>query len=420
MFIPLYKVPLEHLRGSTRELAPNFSQAKIQLWGKYLGLMIGPLGEEEAWTEQAATLRGRAVRVKACKLPLNTAVSCYNVYGASTLSHVAQFRAPSVDINNIEQGVLATICSAPKNALPRACLGNLTKLGFRSQVIILDTMSLAARCRVAMTGSSHGAAVRLLDEAIEQSETPWAIPKHQMTGSMIKSIEKAYYTVHNIYHINLEDLHKNKPHTFTQVIKKKLMEDNKYSIEHFLTARVRKWLQLDASSVLDVDALAQLLLRNFKNASRILPQHVCSAFLKTIGNAWITSGRLGGTVDPCIFGCGRPQGDTVSHLVHCPCFRAAARPYMPPHYACWPVAPNDVELLGLDGASTTTIMNRILWVEVAMHCSNTLRRRKWDLGQLVVARVRALCRESPVVRRLMVEHRAGQRPHPHAPSLLDW
>ena len=50
-----------------------------------------------------------------------------------------------------------------------------------------------------------------LDEAIEQSETPWAIPKHQMAGSMIKSIEAAYYTVHNVYRIHLEDLYKHKP-----------------------------------------------------------------------------------------------------------------------------------------------------------------------------------------------------------------
>ena len=209
--VPLHKTPLQRLRNVIAAIAPHFSEAKLQYVAKYLGIMVGPHGEEEAWVEQIATLRARAVRVKACKLPLNSAIPCYNVYGASTLSHVAQFREPSSELRVAEAGVLATICSAPMNAMPRACLANLRSLGFSSQVATADAMSLAARCRVAMAGSSHAAAIQFLNEALESEDALFAPPRRAIDTSIVKTVERAYYIVHNINSINIDELFRTSP-----------------------------------------------------------------------------------------------------------------------------------------------------------------------------------------------------------------
>ena len=97
----------------------------------------------------------------------------------------------------------------------------------------------------------------------------------------------------------------------------------------------------------------------------------------------------------------------------------AASPYMPVGFNHWPMAARKIELLCLDEISTPILINRIIWMEIATHCSNVMRRRPLNLKQMVVARVRALCRESSVIKRLMKEHKAQNIPH-QPPSILDW
>ena len=156
-------------------------------------------------------------------------------------------------------------------------------------------------------------------------------------------------------------------------------------------------------------------------ACKVLPHHVVCAYLKTLANAWITSSRLGAAAGACVFGCGCMQGDSISHLAFCKKLQEAASPYMPAGYSQWPMAARTIELLCLDEVSTPILINRIIWMEITMHCSNVIRRRPHDLKQMVVARVRALCRESPVIRRLLKEHRAHDHSSPQQPpSLLDW
>ena len=83
------------------------------------------------------------------------------------------------------------------------------------------------------------------------------------------------------------------------------------------------------------------------------------------------------------------------------------------------MAAKKIEMLCIDEVPTHVMINRIIWMEVAMHCSNVMRKRPFNIKKMVVARVRALCRESSVIKRLMKEHKAQNMPH-QPPSILDW
>ena len=163
----------------------------MQYFAKYLGVMVGPQGQENAWEAQTITLKKKARRIKACKLPLRTAANYYNVYGSSVLSHVAQYRAPSQALRMAEAGVLATVCAAPMNALPRDCLEHLQKIGFRSQYKTIQAMSLAARCRVAMSSPAHAAAVQLLREAADSPDALLHPPTGWSSISIVEEVQAA-------------------------------------------------------------------------------------------------------------------------------------------------------------------------------------------------------------------------------------
>ena len=81
-------------------------------------------------------------------------------------------------------------------------------------------------------------------------------------------------------------------------------------------------------------------------------------------------------------------------------------------------------MLCLDEVDTSTMLNRVIWHDIAMYSYNNMRKSssKMKLKQVVIARVRALCRESPVVERLMRSHKASHQDNRFAQieDIIDW
>lgn len=300
---------------------------------------------------------------------------------------------------------------------------NLRLLGFRANATLIEPMSLAGRCRVAMSGSSHAAALQLIAEAQESDDALLHYSPNILGTSIVKSVEKAYYTVHNLATTSLDDFFASTPRKLNKFVADLYATNYPTSLHDFLQQRLRWWLRgqgADDDSV-DYDLLVSTVVSTCRAAAKLLPLHVVAAYLKTVANAWITSSRLGGAPLPCFLKCEGAAHDSITHTLFCPCLRAAAQPYMPTGYAQWPMSNSLQEMLCVDGAPTAVRINRVIWIEVAMHCSNVLRRQSYDIKGLVKARVRALCRESQVIRRIMVEHRAsGHQVPQQPPSLLDW
>ena len=428
--VPLFNGPLNAVKRLLVEVAPCFSEAKVELLAKYLGVLVGPGAKDKAWTQQLLKFRARGHRVRACCLPLPSAIACYNIYAYSVLSHVAQFRASSPELEVAEAGVLATVTASPKNALSRDCLTHLRLLGFKVKVTTARALTIAARCRVVMASSSHAAAQQLISEALDSDDALMVPPTGWRRESIIEELQAAYDHVHRIRSIDIQDIASTKPHMLLKVVA--TASDNiNYDIHDFIVRRVAWWLGVDVGSKgrrrkeqqqVNWDRLHQQagdIIRACTAGCKVLPCHVVAAYVKSLANAWVTSSRMGGTTKACVFGCGCATGDGIKHLLTCPALFSAAAPYMPAGHDSWPSAPALRQMLLLDNPTSTTAIVRMIWHDVAMYSSNLLRRRPADLQQVVTARVRALCRESSVLKCIMKEYRRPSGGEHHT-QLLDW
>ena len=87
-------------------------------------------------------------RLKLLQLSFAQSVACYNVYVVSVLAHTAQYHPVSSAIRAVEAAGLAALTSSPMHALPRGCMGNLKAIGLPGEVIVLDSMAVAAKARL--------------------------------------------------------------------------------------------------------------------------------------------------------------------------------------------------------------------------------------------------------------------------------
>ena len=181
----------------------------------------------------------------------------------------------------------------------------------------------------------------------------------------------------------------------------------------FVAKRLQWWSKDDEGVMAAEDIpLAMKVVSHLKGGCRVLPQHICVAYLKSIANAWITAWRLSNDKAKCPYGCGHAEGGCIRHLLVCPSFLEAVKPYMPTGHSQWPSAGNLREALGLDDPPKKVMLCRLIWHDVAMHCSNIFRHNpeKYKIRDVVVARVRTICRESRFVRATLIEYKASAQP----------
>ena len=284
------------------------------------------------------------------------------------------------------------------NALSRPCLTNLCAIGFRSQLVSASAMSLAARCRIALSSSAVQQAMNVVQQALDSDEVLIAPPTSWRNEAMFNNIQQAYNTVHSLYLRNPEELYSAKPHLLQRTIILKYYSESDSNMATFLADRIAWWFgelqdHRKGTALLEYEGLAQDMMRRLKVAAKQLPHHVVSAYLKSVANAWVTSARMGAIDAPCVFGCGCLDGDGIRHMIVCPAFMQCAKRYMPSACCQWPACGKLPEALCLDEVENDAVLTRYIWHDIAMYSSNILRRRHYPLSELIAARIRALCRE---------------------------
>ena len=154
--------------------------------------------------------------------------------------------------------------------------------------------------------------------------------------------------------------------------------------------------------------LATPLICKMKEACRQLPPHVACSFLRSLANSWTTSSRMSGSPNCCLF-CRHQNGDSIRHMMACPVIIDALKPFFPRDYDDWPIKQCTPQALCLDEADTATIQCRMVWHDVILHCFHTFKHASRHLCAegLIRARIRAICRESHFVRRLLVKAKRG-------------
>ena len=140
-----------------------------------------------------------------------------------------------------------------------------------------------------------------------------------------------------------------------------------------------------------------------------LPGCIKASYLRTLTNSWTTGARFG-LRSACPYGCRDADGSSsLEHLLACPVFQAAARPYFSDWHN-WPLSGNIVLALGLhiDPASKHAAVT-IMWHGVAYNVLCAFKHGgARHVGNSIRARIRAISRMSPHYRSLLLDAMHGR------------
>jgi hypothetical protein len=104
-----------------------------------------------------------------------------------------------------------------------------------------------------------------------------------------------------------------------------------------------------------------------------MPPVVVSSIVKSVCNAWTTSGRFAGPNLPCPFGCRTVRGDKWSHFASCTVVRGLWRQACPSASPIFNNLSLEKVLLLCSDLSGDDVPQVALWADVVGHLSNDIR-----------------------------------------------
>ena len=116
VIVPLFAFLLVDLRDRIDFCIPGAKDFLIASYAKYLGVLIGPGAEDEAWTAALAKYFKAAMSLKSRHPSLMTLTRLYNMEVLPILSWQAQLRKPSKKAYEVESYVLRAITNYPFTA----------------------------------------------------------------------------------------------------------------------------------------------------------------------------------------------------------------------------------------------------------------------------------------------------------------
>ena len=105
-----------------------------------------------------------------------------------------------------------------------------------------------------------------------------------------------------------------------------------------------------------------------------VPHVVQSSMVRSICNAWTTTGRFSGPRLPCPFGCKARRGDRWSHFATCPAIRrmwTTACPSTEPIF--FSQLTLELVLLLSPRLAPDVVVQLALWTDIVGHCANDVR-----------------------------------------------
>ena len=127
---------------------------KIVRYAKYVGTMIGPEGHIHRWTAPRKKFIHRAQKMNASTKSLVERFCELDIYAISVLGYVGSISAPDEETLKDEAHALQCTTAGPYNAIPTSLLrvGSVCCLGH--DLLVIHTLSLAARKRTAADSSA--------------------------------------------------------------------------------------------------------------------------------------------------------------------------------------------------------------------------------------------------------------------------
>lgn len=171
--VPLWQYEEATLRAVLAAEAPDWGGIRVATAMKYLGFIVGPGRQVDAWTAPVRKYLDRARFWGSRGLGLLTSLQAYRVFIASTLQFVAQLEELPPDFLAIEERAVRHLLPGPRGWMSAACAKDLRAIHFPEQIINMTAVALAAKARVHKfeAGSSGGLQV---EERVGRLERPGA------------------------------------------------------------------------------------------------------------------------------------------------------------------------------------------------------------------------------------------------------
>jgi len=363
--IPLWKFDEVAVREQIKTLVPRLAKAKIQASGKLLGIFIGPGADVQQWGGVAEEMRARSRYLASLNLAWSGVAPLYRSHVASVTSHILQFAAPSRELLQVESNCLAVATKTPSRAVPLAVLTRMKELGLAVNFPSLSIMGEASTFR-AMAGS---AAFPLMVAELARARRSrygnlspylrwWT--RGGILGHMAKVKEHVEFIAcsspvetFGIQRWATKHLQGDIPMT---------------TVDDCLAKRLSTLLKQEISADSAATVRARMLA-----AKALVPQCAIASMLRTVCNAWTTSGRFSGPTAPCPFGCGAPEGDRFLHFPSCTSLREMWGAACPGALNFINALSANIVTLTFATMSSDEVVQAIIWTDVVGQCCNDAR-----------------------------------------------
>ena len=405
--IPLWKFDIEAVRARIRRLAPRLAKAKIQDCGKRLGVYVGPGADAVQWRSAIEEIKARSRYLASLNMAWSGVAPLYRSHVASVTSHILQFVAPSKELLRMEASSLAVVTKTPANALPIQVLSRLREFGLTTNFSSLAVSGAAAAYRALMTSGVYRGMMTEIARARASRDSNLSPYLRWWTSAGILG-----YMTRNKSHVEFIACTLPFENFGLQKWASKILYSNTplASLDYSMAKRLSTFLREETSQASAATARIRMAA-----AKDDVPQCAMSSALRTISNAWTTTGRFAGATAVCPFGCGALAADRFSHFPGCLSLREMWQEVCPSAAPFFQNLTLGQATLTAPLMSPVEVVMAILWSDVVGQCLNDSRAAvpphsvSGSRGkQMIIARLRFLgvqCdRTRETIRSMRIQH----------------
>ena len=229
-----------------------------------------------------------------------------------------QFSPLPVGIGRIENASLARVLRAPNNSLPGFMVSNLKAMGLKQSCCSLQLLARATMCRAWMRAPAI-TTVAEIEAALERTDDKLLVEPNPVwtSTSIVRAMHTTYMDIHSLNHPRIIEASYAK-HLQSIIYQVLLQQAGSAQLQRCVTSRIATMSGQDVTNESVVRDLFASIVDTCVCASRMFSLTACSAYLRSVTNAWVTSSRFQLVPEQCAF-CGAESGDSIRHYAECPC-----------------------------------------------------------------------------------------------------
>jgi hypothetical protein len=365
VIIPLWKFVEAEVRAAVSVAAPSLAAAVIQDFGKLLGVFVGPGAVSRQWAAVREELLSRSRFLASLGMAWSGSLPLFRSHVLPVAGHLAQMCPVPKLILRTEARCIAIVLKVPYQAVPVKLLRLGRSFGLSYDMPDVETLGKAAAFRAAMSSgvleavvAEHARARRSRGANISPFLRAWT--HAGVVGHLRDNLEECRFTF---------DLPPILGRGLQAWATRQLRRN--FSMELMEAAFVRRASAMTGIAV-SVEAVRRMrtMLVSIRAS---LPQVVQSSMVRSICNAWTTSGRFGGPRLLCPFGCRVRSGDRWSHFVRCSAIRRMWEGTCPSALGIFANFSCEKAMLLSPDLSRDEALQVALWTDVVGHCANDVR-----------------------------------------------